>query len=599
MMQPSPTNLPKQKHKFKAGSFVQLLKLASPHRTEFFTAMLALFLGSAINLVFPEIIRRSLDPKLFPAVLENLPLLMAGLVLLFTLQGAAFYIRSNLFGRIGQKVVAEIRAKLFTALIRQSVSFFDHNRSGDLVSRINSDAALVQDAVSLRLSVILRYGVQVVFGVVLMTWMSWKMSLAIVASVGLMVLVSSIFIRRLRRASLNYQDAVARLSSLAGECFGAARIVRSLAAESQLETVFAEQNATGAISARSSGLERSRISAAFTSGASLFLNLLLLGVLWFGIYLVVGNELRMNDLAAFVLYGAIVGVSFTFLVSSYSELVQGLAGLERVFELIQTDNSSGASSDEQASGSYSALGPKVSLTDLTFSYPTRADVLVLKHLTFSCEGGKVTAIVGPSGAGKSSIVQLLLGFYLPTSGFIQLDGIAVDQISKPNLYRLIAWVPQEPHLFGFSIEENLLLGNTMVTAQELPTITKDWEFLNFIEALPEGLHTVLGEQGTQLSGGQRQRIAIARAVLRKPSLLVLDEATAGLDSGSEELVVQVIRRYLPDATVILISHRLATVKGADAVYVLEDGCISQEGTHESLRASPGLYQQYVGRQSLG
>jgi ATP-binding cassette subfamily B (MDR/TAP) protein 1 len=179
-----------------------------------------------------------------------------------------------------------------------------------------------------------------------------------------------------------------------------------------------------------------------------------------------------------------------------------------------------------------------------------------------------------------------------------LDGIAVDQISKPNLYQLIAWVPQEPHLFGFSIIENLLLGNTMVTAQELPTIVRDWEFLNFIDALPEGLHTVLGEQGTQLSGGQRQRIAIARAVLRKPSLLVLDEATAGLDSGSEELVVQVIRRYLPDATVILISHRLATVKGADAVYVLEDGCISQEGTHESLRASPGLYQQYVGRQSL-
>ncbi len=598
-MTPLPTpHLRKQRQKFKSGSFLQLLKLAAPHKSEFAIATGALFTGSAINLVFPEVARRALDTKLFPAALDNLPLLMGGLALLCIIQGAAFYIRSNLFGRIGQKVVAEIRAKLFAAIIRQNVSFFDHNRSGDLVSRINSDAALIQDAVSVRLSVILRYGVQVILGVILMTWMSWKMSLAIVASVGSMVLVSSIFIKRLRRASLNYQDAVARLSSLAGECFGGARIVRSLAAESQLEVAFAEQNVTGANSARSSGLERSRVSAAFTAGASLFLNLLLLAVLWFGIHLVVVSELQLSDLAAFVLYGAIVAISFTFLVSSYSELVQGLGGLERVFELLRTDNLPRPPAEVGLTSPTSGLGPEILFTDVTFSYPMRADFAVLKQMTFSCQAGKVMAIVGPSGAGKSSIVQLLLGFYSPASGSIRLDGRAICEIPQTDLYQLIAWVPQEPHLFGFSILENLLLGNSISTAAELPAIIKDWEFLSFIEALPEGIHTVLGEQGTQLSGGQRQRIAIARAILRKPLLLVLDEATAGLDSGSEELVAEAVRRYLPTATIIIISHRLATVKGADAVYVLEDGCISQEGTHESLRASPGLYQQYVGRQSL-
>lgn len=575
------------------SSLVRLVQLLRPYRLKFVCALLALFIGSAINLVFPEVIRRALEPRVFPVLLDNLHLLMGALGVLFAVQGLAFFCRSYLFGMVGQQVFHDVRDRLFRAIVAKDMGFFDHNRSGELASRINSDAALVQDAVSTKLSVILRYGLQVVLGVALMLWMSWRMTAAIVVSVLVMMVVSAGFLGKLKKASRSYQSSLARLVAFASECFSGAKIMRALAAESDARDKFTAINRDVV----ESGERRTAIAAAFSSGASAVLNLLLLAVLWYGIHLVLVQELPLNDLAAFVLYGAIVAVSFSFLVSAYAELMQSLGGLERVFELerglIAVDS---PSQGVQIEARTSPL--PIELKNVSFSYPDRSDVRVLDDISLRLLSGKTTALVGPSGSGKSSIVQLLLSFYSPDAGEIVVDGCSLASLSEAELRSSIAWVPQEPHLFGFSIYENLIFGNRTCTREQLLDMVSNWEFLDFVRTLPEGIHTPLGEHGTQLSGGQRQRIAIARALLRKPGLLILDEATSGLDSESEARVLSAIRAWLPDCTVLLISHRLATVQSADVTYVMHEGRILQHGTHEELRNSDGLYKQYAARQAL-
>lgn len=313
------------------ASLLRLISLLQPYRFQFLCALVALFIGSATNLVFPEIVRRVLEPSVFAVILTKLSLVMGALSLLFVLQGIAFFSRSYLFGIVGQRVFSDVRKRLFRAIVSKDIRFFDSNRSGDLASRINSDAALVQDAVSTKLSVILKYGLQVALGVVLMLWMSWRMTAAIVVNVLAMMAVSAVFISKLKGASRAYQTALARLMAFASECFSGARIMRSLAAERDARAQF--EGINGDVLAN--GERRTVIAAAFSSGASAVLNLLLLAVLWYGIHLVLTEELPLNDLAAFVLYGAIVAVSFSFLVSAYAELMQSLGGLERVFELIE------------------------------------------------------------------------------------------------------------------------------------------------------------------------------------------------------------------------------------------------------------------------
>jgi ABC-type multidrug transport system fused ATPase/permease subunit len=550
-------------------------------------------MGSGINLVFPEVVRRALEPANLPWIADNLGALTALLAGLFVLQGVAFFARSYLFGTIGQQVYADLRKQLFEAVLAKDILFFDRNRSGDLASRINSDAALVQEAVAVKLSVIIRYGLQVVVGVILMTWMSWRLSLAIVVSVLVMVGASGLFIRSLKAASRRYQTELAKLSSFASECFSGAKILRSLGARRDVAGRYRLTNRE----VLKAGSTRVAISSSFSSGASLLLNLLLLLVLWYGIHLVLTQSLPVNELAAFVLYGAIVAVSFSFLVSAYTELMQGLGGLERVFELLEGPES--ISEPEDGTGEKIASSLEVSFSHVHFAYPDRPENQVLRDFSCHLEPGAITALVGPSGSGKSSVVQLLLRLYASQGGAISINGEPLGTISEEALRASIAWVPQEPELFGFSVFDNLILGNESLLRDEVLKTVRAWEFLDFIEPLEHGIDTVLGEHGTLVSGGQRQRIAIARALLRKPALLILDEATSGLDSHTEAKVMATIRSYVPNATVLVISHRLATVQGADEIYVINEGRVFEKGTHAELIRHDGIYNSYVTQQALG
>ena len=571
----------------------ELWHLVAPHKYYLTGGLAALLIGSSINLLFPEVVRRLLDPTWFSQLIDHLALIFSGLIALFVLQGMAFYVRSRLFGLLGQRVYAVLREELFRAVQQQGVPFFDRMRSGDLASRINSDAALIQDLVSVKISIILRYGAQVLIGTVLMAYMSWKMTAAILASVVCIVVVSIVFVRSLRAASKAYQGALAALSAFTTECFSGAKVVRALGAEDGTTVSFVRMSSQVLLA----GEKRVAISAAFSSGASLLLNVLLLGVLWYGLSLVLSQELPLNDLAAFALYGAIVAVSFSFLVSAYSEVIQGIGGLDLVFDLIKDGR--GINTPVVTEGLLVAPGPlAIEFKGVSFSYPQRPDSRVLDNLSLTIPAGTTCAVMGPSGAGKSSLIQLILSFYLPAEGEISVGGVSLKEINSIELRTRVAWVPQEPLLFGFSIFENLVLGNPMAKRHETLETLNRWGFLDFIDRLPQGIDTQLGEYGSQLSGGQRQRLAIARALLRRPSVLLLDEATSALDSELEEKILSVIQSELRAATVLVVSHRITSVRSADRIIVMSDGRIIEQGSHDELVRREGLYKLYTDRQRV-
>jgi ATP-binding cassette subfamily B protein len=579
------------------NSLRTLLDLTWPRRYVFAGGLLALAIGSGINLLLPEVVRRALDPKRFGELSDHLATVVMGLVALFIIQGCSFFVRSYLFGLVGQRVYADLRQRLFASVLARDISFFDTTRASDLAARINSDAALVQEAVSVKLSVLARYSFQVIIGVALMLCMSWRLTLAIVAAVVILVVGSTLFISKLRASSRLYQNALANFTSFASEVFSGVKIAKTLGASNQLNRAAVKLNT----STLKLGERRVLWGAGFSSGASAVLNILLLIVAWYGVSLTLKGELAFNELAAFVLYGAIVAVSFSFLIGAYGDLAQGLGGLERCFQLIKNAEAQDDLDIQRvalAEKTDRGAGAQIRFTDVTFAYPGRFDNPALCNLSCQIEAGSFTAFVGASGSGTSTIAQLICRLYKVDVGAITIDNTPINSISEEKLREIIAWAAQEPTLFGFTVLENLLLGNQSLLRDEALKILRGWEFLDFVETLESGYDTKLGENGTLLSGGQLHRLAIASALLRKPSVLILDEATSGLDSETESLVTQAVRSFVPQATVIVVSHRLATVRQADKIYVLDGGTIVQSGTHLELSRGEGVYRRYAERQVL-
>ena len=562
-------------------------------------AFMALLGGSSVNLIFPEVLRRYLSTGDLATLARNLPLLAGILATLFVFQGISFFFRSYLFNRIGLEVVSEVRRELFTAILHREASFFDSAKATELAARVNADAALVQDLVSVRISVVARYLVQMVLGTALMAWMSWRLTAALIASVLVMVGASFFFIRHLRRASRDYQGALSLLTSFVSEAFSNAKLTKALHAEEWATNHFDRINRRRIESVYNLGIRRGIISAGFTSGASLLLNLLMIAVVWYGVSLLASGVLELGQFTAFALYGAIVAVSFSFLISSYSEVVQALGGIERIIELINTPSIEHAHSAKREKISALAAAPSaVEIQDLSFYYASSGSKPILRIPRLQIGIGERCAILGPSGTGKSSLVNLILGMYPPTKGKIRVFGRDIESYPRAELATLVSWVPQDTTLFGFTIFENLTLGFDRLTRSEVESKLKGWSFMNFINELPNGLDTVLGDGGVQLSGGQRQRISIARAVLRKPELLILDEATSGLDSDTESELLSTIQTELLESTLIIISHRLSTARIANRVVVLNQGEVAQDGTHDTLKVVPGLYQRYIEHQAV-
>jgi len=571
----------------------RVLKLAYPHRSTLFVGLVALVLGSGINLLFPNLIKRFINGELPLSVTKDLPLITLLLIGLFALQSVFFYIRHYCFTIVGYRVVSDLRIALYRAIVEQDIAFFDTSRTGDLLSRLSSDTQDVQRAMTVNISVALRYLVQVIGGIILMLYISLRLTLVILFVVPAIVFISILWGKKLRRHSRQLQDQLGEANVIAEETVTAIRTVRVYARDNY------EVNRYRHAIQRSlaTGETRTQVAAQFSSFMVFFMNSCIALVLWYGLTLIFQNRLSIGELTEFLLYCVLAAVSFGFLTNVWDEFMQAVGASERIFEIIDSKPKILPPSSPKPLQTDLRAG-SVSFENVRFSYPSRPEAEVLKNISFEIQEGMTVALVGASGSGKSTIASLIPRFYDPSSGVIRYCKTALPDLDPKALREQISFVSQDPQVFYVSIGENIRYGRLEATEQEITQAAVAANIHSFIESLPEKYNTLVGDRGVQLSGGQRQRIAISRALLKNPKFLILDEATSALDSQNEQLIQQALSHLMKGRTSLVIAHRLSTVQHANLVLVVKDGEICQRGIHEELMKQPGLYKTLVELQLL-
>ena len=523
------------------------------------------------------------------------------LVLMFVVSSVFALIRGALFTLAGERLVARFRVRLFDAILHQDIEFFDRNQSGELQSRLSSDTASIQNAVTVNVSMSLRWFIQAIVSLVVILVISWKLTLvmlAVIPAVGIGARIYGTFVRDL---SKRYQDALAKASETAEESMGNIRTVRSFSKE-HFEVLRYKERVQVSYE---QGKKRAWAYGVFIGVVGLFGYLAVAFVLWRGGLMVIrGTDgLSSADLTSFLLYTLNLAASLGGISELYSTLISAMGASDRMFKILDTepkiDNRATKALLASASRTTrAAKGSTLEFRDVEFSYPTRPDVKVLKGISFTCAAGTVNAFCGASGQGKSTVISLAQRFYDPSAGHIFIDGVDVQNISPVALRQKMAVVSQEPTLFACSIAENIAYGLKRVpTHEEIVAAAKKANAYDFIMSFkPSGFDTMVGERGVQLSGGQKQRIAIARAILVNPDILLLDEATSALDSESEHLVQTALDELMRDRTTIIVAHRLSTVRHASCIFVVDGGTIAEKGTYDELTKAGGLFSALVSRQ---
>ncbi|KAB1255172.1 ATP-binding cassette sub-family B member 9 [Camelus dromedarius] len=484
-----------------------------------------------------------------------------------------------------------LRNRLFRSLVSQETSFFDENRTGDLISRLTSDTTMVSDLVSQNINIFLRNTVKVTGVVVFMFSLSWQLSLVTFMGFPIIMMVSDIYGKYYKRLSKEVQNALARASSTAEETISAMKTVRSFANEEEEAEVYSRKLQ------QVYKLNRKEAAAytCYVWGSGITLLVVQVSILYYGGHLVISGQMTSGNLISFIIYEFVLGDCMESVGSVYSGLMQGVGAAEKVFEFI--DRQPTMVHDGNLAPDH--LEGRVDFENVTFSYRTRPHTQVLQNVSFSLSPGKVTALVGPSGSGKSSCVNILENFYPLEGGRVLLDGKPISAYDHKYLHRVISLVSQEPVLFARSITDNISYGLPTVPFEMVVEAAQKANAHGFITELQDGYNTETGEKGAQLSGGQKQRVAMARALVRNPPVLILDEATSALDAESEYLIQQAIHGNLQKHTVLIIAHRLSTVERAHLIVVLDKGRVVQQGTHQQLLAQGGLYAKLVQRQMLG
>ena len=561
--------------------------LARPEWVPLTLGTVALVIGSGTSLAAPALVGHVVDGITEGAGRASLDRAVLFLLVLFAVSGVASAFRSYLFTVAGERVVARLRTTLYSAVMHQEIAFFDARRTGELTNRLASDTTVLQNAVTVNVSMALRFSFQAVGAVGIMMWTSWKLTMVMLAVVPIVAAGAGLYGRMLRKVSKQVQDALARASEVAEETLSGVRTVRVFAREQ------AEVRRYDAAVEESFQLARyrARLGAVFTGVISFAGYGAIAAVLWYGGLLYSQDVLSFGELTSFLLYTFTVAFSIGALSGLWSDFAKAVGASERVFELID------AAPDTQEGGkTLEGIRGQVRLEEVHFAYPSRPDSPVLEDLTLTLNPGQVVALVGPSGGGKSTVAALLSRLYDPDEGRVFLDDHPYTGLDAYWLRKQVGVVSQEPILFATTIANNIRYGKEDATEEEVESAAVAANAHEFVSGFPEAYDTLVGERGVRLSGGQKQRIAIARALLKDPSVLILDEATSALDAESEHLVQEALEHLMRGRTTLVIAHRLSTVKDADHVVVLEGGRVAEMGTHDDLIALDGLYRKLVERQ---
>ena len=574
--------------KFSLKQFRRALEIFTfvrPYRFKLILGLVLLFFSSMVFMLFPYLSGEMVDIALGKSRF-NITLQQVGLILLAILvvQGFISYYRVLLFASVSERGIADVRKALYQRLITLPVIFFEKNRVGELVSRLTADVERLYNAFSITLAEFMRQIIILISGILFLAVTTPKLSLIMLATFPVIVIGAMIFGRKIRRLSKERQQQLANSNIILNETMQNIQVVKAFTNE-LLESLRYGKSIDKTVDV---SLRYARGRALF----AVFIVSILFGALffivWQGAIMVSKGVITPGQLISFVVYTAIIGGAIAGLGNFYTELLGAIGATERVRDIL---NEKG----EVQVGATSPVVEKrlmghIEFRDVHFSYPTRPDVQVLNGINFTVEPGQKIALVGPSGAGKSTIVQLLLKFYLISQGDIRVDGQSIYELDTRAYRENIAIVPQEVLLFGGTIRENILYGKPDATEEELMAAAEKANALEFINSFPEGMDTLVGERGIKLSGGQRQRIAIARAILKNPSILLLDEATSSLDAESEKTVQDALDKLMEGRTSIIIAHRLATVRNVDCIHVIEKGSIVESGTHTELSAiENGIY----------
>lgn len=566
----------------------RLLSFARPHAWRLVLAGLCLLLSSAATLAFPYVIGLLVDSvfvRADPALLNRAAFVLLGAVFVTAVFG---YGRGHLLSYVGNRIVSDLRVRLYAHLQRLSLSFYDERRTGEIMSRLTSDTTLVQEVVTNNLLSMMQQVVTFLAVVTIVLATDWRLALVAIAVAPLVVLAALLVGRPTRTFSERMQEELGAANTVLEETLSSMRIVKAFGREDHEVRRYSDAlwRAFGV------AVTSARLRALFEAVVTAMGFVAIVAVLWFGGHEVLNQRLSPGELVSFLLYLMLLVGPIQSLSTLYYEFQQALGAAKRVFDLLDEV----PTVVDKPSASY--LPPvrgHLAVRGAHFSYDDKQNHEVLRGVDFEVEAGQTAALVGPSGAGKTTLTSLLLRFYDPTAGCILVDGHDIADVTLESLRATMGIVPQEPTLFGGTIRDNIAYGRIEAAEPEIVEAARAANAHDFIITLPQGYDTLVGERGVRLSGGQRQRIAIARAVLKDPRLLILDEATSSLDNESESLVQEALEHLMAGRTTLVIAHRLTTVERADKIIVVDAGRVVEKGTHDELLMLDGLYHRLYAR----
>ena len=577
-------NKKREKIKLDKGSLkkaLRVFKYLKPYKSAYFLGLVFLLLSSFASLVFPMFIGEMVDAsKKSMDSINQMALLLFGL---FSLQAIFSYFRIVLFVNVTEKFLAKLRQATYEHLIRLPMTFFNKRRVGELNSRIASDISLLQETFTTTSAEFLRQIIIIIGGTILLGFTSLKLAIFMLSIFPVIIIVAVIIGRKLRSYSKTVQEHIAGSNTIVEETLQGITNVKAFANE--IFESLRYKNKTEEIVKYA--IKGGKLRATFASFIILGIFGAIAAVIWYGARLIHQGDMSMGDLTSFLMLTIFIGASIGSIADLYAQIQKAIGATEKLMEILDE------TPEEYTEGEISHhIKGSVNFKNLSFHYPNRANVQVLSGINLTVNKGEQVALVGASGAGKSTITQLMMRFYQNYSGSLLIDQTEITALPLTDLRKQIAIVPQDILLFGGSIKENIAYGKPDSSAEEIQKAAEQANAHQFITEFPEAYETLVGDRGIQLSGGQRQRIAIARAILKDPKILILDEATSALDSESESLVQEALEKLMKGRTSLVIAHRLATVRNADKIFVLEKGQIVESGNHEELsQLENGTYKK--------